>query len=104
MPVKVHASLVAMVVTAWSASVSAQTWPTRPIRIIASAAGGSGDLVSLQIAQAISARMGQPVVVENGSSGNIPARLVARSKPDGYTLLMGGGAIWLSEFLVKDTP
>ncbi len=81
-----------------------QAFPSHPIRIVATAAGGAGDLVSRQIAQAIGPRLGQAVIVENSGSGLIPARNVARSKPDGHTLLMSGGALWLSEFLVKDMP
>ena len=81
-----------------------QTFPSQPIRIVATAAGGSGDLVSRQIAQAVGPKLGQPIIVENTGTGIIPARNLARSKPDGHTLLMAGGALWLSEFLVKDMP
>lgn len=70
----------------------AQTaWPSKPIRLIVGfAAGGSTDVTARIIAQALSDRLGQPVVVENrgGAGGNIGADAVAKADPDGYTLLM----------------
>ena len=70
----------------------AQTaWPAKPIRMIVGfAAGGSTDVTARIIAQALSERLGQPVVVENrgGAGGNIGADAVAKADPDGYTLLM----------------
>jgi len=66
-------------------------WPTKPIRLIVGfAAGGSTDVTARIIAQALSDRLGQPVVVENrgGAGGNIGADAVAKAEPDGYTLLM----------------
>ena len=70
----------------------AQTaWPAKPIRMIVGfAAGGSTDVTARIIAQALSERLGQPVVVENrgGAGGNIGAEAVAKADPDGYTLLM----------------
>jgi tripartite-type tricarboxylate transporter receptor subunit TctC len=70
----------------------AQTaWPAKPIKMIVGfAAGGSTDVTARIIAQALTERLGQPVVVENrgGAGGNIGADAVAKADPDGYTLLM----------------
>ena len=69
---------------------SAQNYPSRPIRLILGfAAGGSADIVARLIAQFVSERIGQPVIVENrtGASSNLAGEAVARSAPDGYTLL-----------------
>ena len=71
----------------------AQGWaPTRPLRMIVPfVAGGSTDVAARIIAEQMSERLGQPVVVENrgGSGGNIGGEIVARAAPDGHTLLMG---------------
>jgi len=69
-----------------------QDYPIRPIRIIVPfPAGGTADLLARQIAQTMSEALRQQVVIENrtGAGGNIGADLAAKSKPDGYTLLMG---------------
>src|ERR1700761_588097 len=66
-------------------------WPTRPIRIIVGfAAGGSTDVTARLVAQALSERLGQQIIVDNrpGAGGNIGAEAVAKSDPDGYTLLL----------------
>jgi len=68
----------------------AQAYPSRPIRLILGfAAGGSADIVARLIAQFVSDRLGRPVIVENrtGASSNLAGEAVARSVPDGYTLL-----------------
>jgi len=73
----------------------AQAWPNRPIRMLLGfAAGGSADIAARQIAQWLSDRLGQPVVIENrtGAASNIAAEAVARSAPDGYTLFFGTSA------------
>lgn len=71
---------------------SAEEWkPERPIRfIVGFAAGGSTDTTARVVAQGITAALGQPVVVENrtGAGGNVGSEHVARSAPDGYTLVV----------------
>jgi len=68
----------------------AQEWPSRPVRIIVPfPAGGSADLLPRAVAEKLSEKWGQPVIVENrsGAAGNIGADAVFRADPDGYTLL-----------------
>src|SRR5712664_2152076 len=68
----------------------AQEWPARPVRIIVPfPPGGSADLMPRIVAEKLSEKWGQPVIVENrpGAAGNIGADAVFRSEPDGYTLL-----------------
>jgi tripartite-type tricarboxylate transporter receptor subunit TctC len=86
-----------------AAPALAQAQPSpfrRPVRIVvSSAAGASLDTLARVLAPAVSARIGQPVVVENqgGANGLIATQQVARSEPDGTTLLVTGDAIVLSE-------
>jgi tripartite-type tricarboxylate transporter receptor subunit TctC len=70
----------------------AQTYPDRPIRLIVPwPAGGGVDTSARLIAEPLSQRLGQPIVIENkpGAAGNIGTALAANEKPDGYTLLQG---------------
>ncbi len=71
---------------------AAENYPTRPIRLyVAFPPGGAADIVARLVAQPLSVRLGQPVVVENkpGSGGNIAGELIAHAAPDGYSLLIG---------------
>src|SRR3954468_21237805 len=81
-----------LALAASAAAARAQpAWPTKPIRILVGyAAGGSTDVTARIIAQALSERLGQPVIIENrpGAAGNIAAEAAAKAAPDGYTLNM----------------
>lgn len=73
-----------------SCAAHAQDWPSRPVRIIVPfPAGGSADLMPRAVAEKLSEKWGQPVIVENrpGAAGNIGADAVFRADADGYTLL-----------------
>jgi tripartite-type tricarboxylate transporter receptor subunit TctC len=73
--------------------VYAQSYPERTIKIVVPfSAGGPTDVVARLIAQSLSSRLGQSVVVENlaGAGGRIGAKAAASARPDGYTLLLGG--------------
>jgi len=92
---RVIAIALAFVVSLISTSL-AQTWPTHSIRLVVNfPPGGAADLLARLIGQSLSETFGQPVVVENkgGANGNIGGEMVARSAPDGYTLLMSSGGM-----------
>lgn len=79
-----------------SVPVHSQGFPSKPVRLVCPyAPGGATDIISRAIALELSRNLGQPVTVENrpGAGANLGAELVARSAPDGYTLLMGGGSL-----------
>jgi tripartite-type tricarboxylate transporter receptor subunit TctC len=71
----------------------AQTYPTRPVRLIAPVApGGAGDILARLMGQWLSERLGQPFIIENrpGGGNNIGTEAVVRAPADGYTLLLAG--------------
>ena len=93
----------ALVVT----GASAQTYPSRLIRIaVPVPPGGSNDLLARIVADKLTAGMGQPVVVDNrpGASGNIATEFVAKSAPDGHTLLMANTAHVINPSLFPKLP
>jgi tripartite-type tricarboxylate transporter receptor subunit TctC len=84
-----------MIATMLPACAMAQTFPSKPLRIITGGAGGGNDVVARLIAQGMTASLGQQVVVDNRPSGVIPGEVVSRSPPDGYTLLVSGSSFWI---------
>jgi tripartite-type tricarboxylate transporter receptor subunit TctC len=82
--------VVAALVTAYSAGAQGQNFPTKPLRIIVPfAPGGNVDLVARGVSQRLAEGLGQQVIIDNrpGSSGLLGTHLVAKSAPDGHTLL-----------------
>ena len=88
-------------------SVSAQTWPTGPIKLIVPfPAGGSVDMVARAVGKQLGDALGQPVLVDNraGASGNIGAEFAARQPADGHTLFVSSsGVLAANQFLYKRT-
>jgi tripartite-type tricarboxylate transporter receptor subunit TctC len=88
--------LVAALGLAFAATeVEAQTWPTKPLRaVVPVAAGSSTDIIPRVVFDQLSSQLGQTVVVENrtGAGGTIGTAFVAKSDPDGYTILASGSA------------
>jgi tripartite-type tricarboxylate transporter receptor subunit TctC len=89
--------LVAFALGVAGINAGAQTYPSRPIKlIVADSAGGAPDQLARLVAQKLSDTVGQPVVVDNraGAGGVVGAEVVAKSAPDGYTLLLTTTAIY----------
>jgi tripartite-type tricarboxylate transporter receptor subunit TctC len=84
-----------------AATAVAQTWPARPVRIVTAAPGGGTDFMARMVAQALSAALGQAAIVDNRVSGVIQGEIVAQAVPDGYTLLVSSGNLWISGFMQK---
>jgi tripartite-type tricarboxylate transporter receptor subunit TctC len=97
-----------LLLTAAATAAHGQAFPAKPIRIVVPlAAGGPADVISRTIGAKLAEQMGQPVLIENrtGASGNIGLEHVAKSAPDGYTLVHGTGASHvLNLFMVKNMP
>ena len=83
--------LASLLVSAASLCAAQNAWPTKPITMIVPfPPGGLADLVARPVAEAMSRELGQPVIIENkaGAGGGIGMGLAAKTKPDGYTILM----------------
>lgn len=96
-----------LVLLAGSLGLQAQTWPTQPIKIIVPFTPGTGmDTIARAVGPRLSERLGQPVIVQNtpGASGNIGAEAVAKSNPDGHTLLMGANTMLMASQIYKNVP
>jgi tripartite-type tricarboxylate transporter receptor subunit TctC len=100
--------LLVAALAAIAGAAGAQTYPNKPIRIIVPyAAGGTSDILARQIGPKITDAWGQPVIVENkpGANGNVGADFVAKSAPDGYTMLLADiGALCISPSVFPQLP
>lgn len=82
--------------------VMAQEYPVKPVRIIASGAGGGTDFSARLVAQGLAGPLGQQVIVENRGD-NVAQETVSKAPPDGYTVLATGSGFWVTPLLQK-TP
>jgi tripartite-type tricarboxylate transporter receptor subunit TctC len=108
---KRHARLLALALllaVGPSVAANAQSYPDHPIRLVAPfPAGGLADVLARAVGDQISKTLGQPVIVENrtGAGGNVGADNVAKSAPDGYSLLMtSAGILTANQFLYATMP
>jgi tripartite-type tricarboxylate transporter receptor subunit TctC len=90
-----------------ASSANAQSFPTRPVRIIVPyGAGGIADVTMRMVAEKLSAKLGQQFVIDNrpGAAGIVGLKAVMASPPDGYTLAMIGGGLTAAKALFKSLP
>jgi len=102
--------LAALLLSSAFSAIAQGSWPTRSITMIVPfPPGGLADLVARPVAEAMSRELGQPVVIENkaGAGGGIGMSLAAKSKPDGYTILMALSSLTVipeADLLLGRTP
>lgn len=98
----------AALLASFAALAPAQSYPVKPVRLVVPfGAGGITDLVARIVAERLGPELGQPMVVENrpGAGGNLAASVVAKSAPDGYTLLMSTAAMLsVNPLLYRNLP
>src|SRR6187549_893438 len=103
-----HRLLAGLFALAFASAAQAQTYPDRPIRLIAPfPAGGLADVLARAVGDQMQKSLGQPIVIENraGAGGNTGAAAVAQAPPDGYTLLMSSaGILTANPFLYSKMP
>ena len=101
------ATFIAAALAASLAACAQAQWPDRPVKwIVPFSAGGANDLMARAAAEGVSKRIKQPVVIENkpGAGAAIGAEYVAKSKPDGYTFLIGAAGVITNSMIRKDMP
>ena len=87
-----------------TAAAAAPDFPKRPIRLVASGVGGTGDFASRLIGPHLTNRLGQSVIVDNRPGGVVPGQILKDAPADGHTLMMAGEVIWLSPFMRSSVP
>jgi len=98
--------LLAMLLALGCAAAQAQNYPNRAVRVVVAAQTGGPDIVARVVAAELQAQMGQPFVVENqgGANGIVGASTVAKSAPDGYTLLVYSSGFVINPAMHKTLP
>ena len=100
--------LLALVVVLLPSAAAAETYPSRPIKLVVPfPPGGPNDIIARVVGQRMSELLGQPVVVDNrgGAGGVVGTDAVAKAAPDGYTIgICSAGALAISASLVEKVP
>ena len=107
MPTRRHLLAAAAALALIACGAARAEWPDHPVRwVVPFAPGGANDLITRAAADGVSKRIGQPVVIENkpGAGAMIGADYVAKSKPDGYTFLIGAAGVITNSLVRKDMP
>jgi tripartite-type tricarboxylate transporter receptor subunit TctC len=97
----------ALLLATGGATVQAQSYPTKPVRVVVPfAPGGNVEFVVRSIAPRMSDRLGQQLIIDNrpGAGGAIGTEIVAKAPPDGYTLLFVGSAHVINPAMIKSLP
>jgi tripartite-type tricarboxylate transporter receptor subunit TctC len=98
---------VSLAVAFAAGNAGAQTWPTKPIRLVVPfSAGGANDLMARAAAEGASKVLGQPIIVDNkpGAGTTLGADIVAKSAPDGYTFLVSAAGVISNSMIKKSMP
>jgi tripartite-type tricarboxylate transporter receptor subunit TctC len=100
-------AILAVLLVGGTAAFAQQNFPTKPVRLlIPYAAGGAVDILGRTLGDELSKRWGQPVIIENrtGAGGTIASQVVAKSDPDGYTLVIVASGHAINPYLYKKLP
>ena len=106
-PILRYALLALMLVAVWLDGAAAQSYPSRPIRLIVPfPPGGAADILARLIGNKVAEQVGQPLIVENrpGAGGTLGADAAAKSPPDGYTILHNTNGAAIAPALYKTLP
>ena len=100
-------ALASLVTMGASPIALANTWPAKPVKIVVPfSAGGSTDVIARMLGQKLAEIWGQPVIIDNraGAGGNVGTDVVAKSAPDGYSLVLASGSITINPSLYAKMP
>jgi tripartite-type tricarboxylate transporter receptor subunit TctC len=99
--------LMVAAIAAFSAPAAADTWPSKPIRVIIPfSAGSATDIIPRAVFEQLAIELGQPIIVENrpGGGGTVGVGSVVRAEPDGYTILANSSAHTIAPWIVPNIP
>jgi tripartite-type tricarboxylate transporter receptor subunit TctC len=98
-PRRCRTAAVLLCLTTAGPAAAIDDYPTKPVRLLVSGVAGSSNFTARLIAQGLSVALGQQFVVDGREGGVIVSTIAAQARPDGYTLLLNGNALWLLPFM-----